>query len=438
MKKILTILMLFLLISAFPYPMSAQIIPDPGLVTEISKISAIDNHAHPLRVVDGDDPDIEYDALNYHGTPLSEPVLPFRLRPPSEYSLAWQALYGDFTKEGLLKAKDRVRREQGDNYPAYVLDKLGIETMLANRVVMGRGLQVPRFRWVSYVDALMLPLNNEEAKRANSDYRDFYSSEERVLQHYLDDLGLGALPPTLDQYLTKVVNPTLERQKLDGAVAVKFEAAYLRALDFSHAPEVQAKHIYAHYVKGSEPPANKYKVLQDYLFRYIAREAGRLGLAVHIHTGLGIGGFFSVDGSHPLLLESLFNDPALRTTNFVLLHGGWPFAKQSAAMLLKPNVYADFSSLGFLIYPRELSEVIRSWLEIAPEKVMFGSDAIEVGSETVGWEELCWIGTNSARQALALALTGMKNDGQISLDQAVAFARMVLRENAIKLYNLTQ
>jgi predicted TIM-barrel fold metal-dependent hydrolase len=310
--------------------------------------------------------------------------------------------------------------------------------MLANRVAMGRGLQAPLFRWVSYVDALIFPLNNEALKTVNPDYRAFYSSEEQVLKHYLDGLELNALPPTLDKYSTKVVTPTLERQKLGGAVAVKFEAAYLRTLDFSDASEVQAKRIYAHYVKGIEPPANEYKILQDYLFRYIAHEAGRLGLAVHIHTGLGIGGFFSVDGSHPLLLEPLFNDPTLQTTNFVLLHGGWPFAKQSAAMLLKQNVYADFSSLGFLIYPRELSDVIRSWLEIAPEKVMFGTDAIEVGFKTVGWEELGWIGTNSARQALAFALTGMVNDGEIKREKAVEFARMVLRGNAIKLYNLPQ
>ena len=60
----------------------------------------------------------------------------------------------------LLQAKEKVSKDQGDQFPNWVLDHLGIETELANRVAMGRGLQPPRFRWVPFDDALMLPLNN--------------------------------------------------------------------------------------------------------------------------------------------------------------------------------------------------------------------------------------------------------------------------------------
>ena len=42
-----------------------------------------------------------------------------------------------------------------------------------------------------------------------------------------------------------------------------------------------------------------------------------------------------------MLLEPLFNDPALRKTNFVLLHGGWPFSQQLTALLTKPNVWVE-------------------------------------------------------------------------------------------------
>ena len=98
--------------------------------------------------------------------------------------------------------------------------------MFANRVAMGRGLVTPRFRWVSFVDALIFPLSNEAAKRSNPDYRGFYPGEERLLKRYLASAGLEALPTTLDAYLAKVVTATLESQKRDGAVAVKFEAAY--------------------------------------------------------------------------------------------------------------------------------------------------------------------------------------------------------------------
>jgi hypothetical protein len=46
-----------------------------------------------------------------------------------------------------------------------VLDRLNIEVMRANRVAPGRGLAAPRFRWVSYGDPLMLPLDASELAR---------------------------------------------------------------------------------------------------------------------------------------------------------------------------------------------------------------------------------------------------------------------------------
>lgn len=423
-------------------PQAAQTTADPQLVAEIAKIKAIDNHAHPLRVVaEGDKPDDEYDALPLEGL---EPFgLPPRLSPANpEYIGAWRELFGykydDMSEthvNELMAAKQRVMRERGAGYSVWVLDHLGIDTMFANRVAMGRGLDAPRYRWVSFVDALMVPLNNEAARRSNPDYRVFYVGEEKLLKRYLAESKVAALPATLDEYLKKVITATLERQRRDGAVAVKFEAAYLRPLDFDDAQESDARRVYAKYAKGGEPPAAEYKTLQDYLFRYIAREAGRLGMAVHIHCIDGAGSFYKQSGSNPLLLESAFNDPGLRKTNFVIVHGGYPFTKQTASLMSKTNVYADFSAQTFMLYPRALSEVLRNWLETYPEKVLFGTDAF-VLTPAIGWEEGGWLAITSARQALALALTGMMNDGEISRDRAIELARMVMRENAVRLYNL--
>src|SRR5258708_11905666 len=100
--------------------------------------------------------------------------------------------------------------------------------MVANRVVMGRGLTSPRCRWVAFDDALIFTLNNDAAKRSNRDYAAFYPGEERLLKRYLADLNLTALPSSLNEYLKKVVTATLERQKQNRAVGVKFAAAYMR------------------------------------------------------------------------------------------------------------------------------------------------------------------------------------------------------------------
>jgi predicted TIM-barrel fold metal-dependent hydrolase len=420
----------------------AQSEVDRSLAEEIFKLRAIDHHAHPLRATREGEEDREYDALV--PDTLEPSLLPARLRPDNpEYAGAWRELWGyrhDDMSEAhareVTEARRRVASERGDSYPAWVLDKLNIEVMFANRVAMGRGLSPERFRWVSFVDALILPLSSAAVRKIHPDYAAFYPGEEALLKRYLSDLKMKAVPPTLREFMTRVVTPTLERQKREGAVAVKFEAAYLRPLDFADASEQEAARVYARYARGvGAPTAAEYKPLQDFLFRYVAREAGRLGLAVHIHTGGGVGGYYGMAGGNPLLLEPVFNDPTLRKTNFVLIHGGWPFAEQAAALLLKPNVYADFSAQTFLRTPHALAETLRGWLELAPEKVLFGTDAFVMTPE-VGWEEVGWLTNRTGREALAIALTGMLRDGDITRARASQLARMVMHDNAAGLYGI--
>jgi predicted TIM-barrel fold metal-dependent hydrolase len=228
----------------------------------------------------------------------------------------------------------------------------------------------------------------------------------------------------------------LERQKKAGAVAVKFETAYLRSLNFKEPDETEARKVFARYASDGVPSRPEYTILQDFLFRAIAGEAGRLGLAVHIHTGAGCGSYFDLAGANPSLLDSVLNDPSLRKTNFVLVHGGaGPYTKVTSFLLSKPNVYTDFSEQDWMLSPRALSAVLRDWLEWYPEKVLFGTDLFP-GTPEIDWEEIGYMTSTTGRQALALALTGMVNDGEITRERALVLARMVLRGNALKLYRL--
>ena len=86
-------------------------------------------------------------------------------------------------------------------------------------------------------------------------------------------------------------------------------------------------------------------------------------------------------------------------------------------------------------YPRAVAQVIREWLEFAPDKVLFATDAYPY-SEEINWEEAGWVANSTGRQALALALTAMLNDGEIGRERALELAHMVLHDNAVKLYAL--
>jgi hypothetical protein len=122
----------------------------------------------------------ESDPETDFADPVESPMdMPVRLRPDNqEHVAAQQSLYfanaprdKKFSAEELAAAKKRVHQEQGDAFPNWVLDRLNIEVMLANRVTMGRGLAAPRFLWVPYADGFLFPLDNTAAGAANPDYR---------------------------------------------------------------------------------------------------------------------------------------------------------------------------------------------------------------------------------------------------------------------------
>jgi predicted TIM-barrel fold metal-dependent hydrolase len=300
---------------------------------------------------------------------------------------------------------------------------------------MGPGVAPPRFRWVPYADALLFPLDNSKLAASNPDRKAFFADEDILLRRYLQSASLPAVPGNLEDYLARVVTPTLEGHQRGGALAEKFEAAYLRSLEFVRTDRSAAGRVYAQWAGKPRPSDSDYKILQDYLFWYIAAECGRLGMAVHLHVMAGAGGYFDVNGANPLLLEPVLNAPELRKTNFVMVHGGWPFTRDITPLLNKPNAYLDFSSQDLMLPPATLARSLQEWLEWTPEKVMFGTDAYPYSGE-MGWEESAWLAASRGREALAIALTAMLREDGISRQRAVELARMVLRDNARKLYGL--
>jgi predicted TIM-barrel fold metal-dependent hydrolase len=427
-----------------PARVDAQAGVDAELARYINGIRAIDAHAHPMRPVVPEAPaDTEFDALPLDGIPPFE--VPNRLKVDNPiWRAAQAALYkipldrsGNDYHTSLKTAVAATMRAQGQNFPAWALDQAGIDVMMANRIAMGPGLSAPRFRWVPFADPLLLPLDTRDEATRTPDTRSLYPREAKLLRRYLRDLSLKELPATLDEYVRSVVGATLARQRTAGAVGIKFEAAYLRPLDFDEPDLAAARRVYVKYVRGGTPTRAEYKNLQDYLFRQIAREAGRQKLAVQIHVLETFGGFYSPRGSAPHLLESAFNDSSLRATKFVIVHGGWPLIGETQALLSKPNVYADVSMMDQILSPTLLAGVLRQWLGEWPEKVLFGSDAFDGGAEQ-GWEQVAWVGASTTRSALAIALSGMVRDGDVSRERARSLARMVLRENAATVYGLTK
>src|SRR3954462_13863991 len=347
-----------------------------SLLQEIEGIKTIDNHTHlPF----GDD-DTNYDALRCNTlTTVSKDPLPLR-NEDGVFGQAARTVFGlkEAGGEALNKAeaaaKNAKRQQLGDKYTEWALEQVGNEVVFANRTEMPATNPNPeRIKWVPYDDALLFPLNNEQGKKFSLDRQVLLASEEKLLQKYLAAQNLKKLPSTLDDYVNKIVAPTIESQKRAGAVAIKFEMAYLRSLKLDRVSPADATRIYSD-GRRTAISAAEYKKLQDFLFHFIALQASKLVLPVHIHTGPGCGDWFDISGADPLLLDTLFIDPELKDTKFVLLHSG-TFAREAAMLLSHPNVSADTAVDPFLLGQHNFAEALRTMLEAEPEMVLYGSDA---------------------------------------------------------------
>jgi hypothetical protein len=401
------------------------------MLQQIRQIAIFDDHGHP-----GFADDSDVDAM---ASPPGH--APFRLRlENSELIAASKGLfdypYSDNSPEHLkwLIAK---KAEMRQSYPGYqyfdrILDKLNVETMMANRVAMGNYLDPKRFRWVFFVDSFLFPLDNSELTARNEDLGVYVPLQEKKLKRELGQAGLSALPKTFPEYLAFVTR-IVEQNRSQGGVSIKFEIAYFRTLHFDDPPEAEAARIYNRYNSGGKPSAAEHAVFEDFMFRYLLREAGRLHLAVQIHTAVGTGDYFSVTGGNVLNLENVLRDPRYSNVNFVLLHGGYPFQEQAIWLAARQNVYLDSSLMGVYMYPKDLAAVLRHWLLLYPDKVVFGSDAFPF-NEAIGAEESDWLAVESARTALAAALSGMILDGEVTEQQALQFARAFLHDNAARIY----
>jgi hypothetical protein len=401
------------------------------LLPQIDRIPIYDNHSHATFP---DDSDMDAQAA----PPDESSVLRLRDTNP-EFVTAAKALftypYDDFQPEHAKWLADKEKAAEqagGTEYWDNILDKLNIETCLANRVAMAPYLDPKRFHWVFFVDSFLFPLENRDQTGKNPDMGVYIPLQEKVLHRYMQQENVSGLPADLAAYEAFVRQTVTDNQK-KGGVAMKFEAAYFRSLYFSDPPREKAAAIYAKYHTGGVPSNDDYRTFQDYVFRVLIDQAGKLNLPVHFHSAVGIGDYFSLRNGNPLNLENVLRDPRYAKTKFVLIHGGYPYTLEMIWLTAAKNVYTDSSLVGYYVYPSELKNILKQWISLYPERMMFGSDAFPF-NDTVGAEDTFWLAARSARTAIAAALAELVAEGAFTEEKALELARMYLHDNAARLY----
>ncbi|HXN93126.1 MAG TPA: hypothetical protein VN879_01405, partial [Candidatus Acidoferrales bacterium] len=290
---------------------------------QIDQIPIYDNHSHATFPDDSD-----MDAM---ASPPEESTV-MRLRDTNpEFVAAAKALFGypydDFKPEHAKWLVDKKKAAEAAGGTAYwdsILDKMNIETCLANRVALAPYLDPKRFHWVFFVDSFLFAFDNHNLIAKNGDMAVYIPLQEKVLQRYMKQENINGLPADLAGY-EGFVRQTLADNQKKGGVAMKFEAAYFRTLYFRDPPREKAEAVYAQFHAGGVPSEEDYRIFQDYIFRVLIDQAGKLHLPVHFHSAVGIGDYFSLRNGNPLNLENVLRDPRYSNVNFVLFHGGYPY-----------------------------------------------------------------------------------------------------------------
>jgi hypothetical protein len=402
------------------------------IAAHLATVRAIDNHTHLL------DPPVSFD-------PTMDAIMPLGLRSTrSDFVAALRERFGVAIEKadvgtaaarGAESRKAMVARLGEAGYWNDHLDATATDIAIVNQDFR-EGTDGRRLRWAPQASTLLYPLPAEQLMVRSPSHRSGISGMQKKLQRFLSEDGLTEMPADLAGYAA-FVDRTLGHWKDQGAVAVKFWDAYLRTIDFEDVPEQRAAALYA---KGRTAPLprEEYLAVQDYLARRIFTEAGKRKLAVHIHAAHGIPPFLRTHEADVRNLDSVLTDVRHFDTQFVIIHGGAPLVEYAAYLALKPHVWYDMSAMTFLYPVPDLAQALRTVLIFAPGKLLFGTDVYGSPNLPVGADLQHVAISRAAREALALALSGLVRDGVVELDVAVKMGEDALRGNAQRLYGFAE
>lgn len=171
------------------------------------------------------------------------------------------------------------------------------------------------------------------------------------------------------------------------------------------------------------------KKLRDHLLCRALEFCIEADVPMQIHTGMG-DHEVNLTACRPALLMELLRFPAFRACRVLLIHGGYPYHAEAGYMAnVLPRVYCDVSE-GIPFAASAARRVFAETLEMAPlSKVVYGSDGF-------GLPEINYLGATLGKRALAQALQDLVDGDMLSQDEAREAARLILADNARRLYGL--
>jgi hypothetical protein len=300
--------------------------------------------------------------------------------------------------EAVVAARNAVAETDYRSWTARLFDDAGIDTLLVDEG--GSGIALDELRTIA-------PVRLRRVARADNFIRDLLPERDTwtaFLQGYQEALDAAIV---------------------DGAIAFKSVIAYRTGLDVQPVSEAEARRNFENSRTELE---SAQKPFRDFLLCHTMDVARERGLWIHIHAAVGDPDIIYAR-ANPALLYPLLHSERFRTNNVVLVHGGWPWVGEAAAMVaILPNVYLDVSE-GTIFGMPNVRQRIYEALEACPySKILYGAD----GSVP----EALWIVAKRYKAVLGRVLEELVAEGFCSRREAYTVARSILSDNAVRLYGL--
>lgn len=237
---------------------------------------------------------------------------------------------------------------------------------------------------------------------------------------------------SLDEYLS-CCEQLVQGAKAFGAVALKDQSAYTRAIDYGNPTRAEAEAVFNRIVEDPRRTAaypEGTQALDDFLFHEFLRLARDAELPMQIHTGHMGGNLNDVTKTNAAGLRSVLE--LHRDVDFDLFHANWPYSGD-ALFLAKnyPNVRIDFCWAN-IIDPVYCQRMFKQALSSVPHTKIhaYGSD---FGGLLV---DRAWAHASIARDNIAIALSETVEMEYLGMEDAKEVARAWLFDNANAFFRL--
>jgi uncharacterized protein len=386
-------------------------------IIDLSNIPVIDAHCHPF------DPSRDKGDFRLHFSLSMWDPLPeltnntvFSYKVMRELGKVLNCKNDDFDK--ISKERDKVYKNNPKDYifklfKAANIDTLVVDTGFPHEEFVGYSVDLHYFK--NLVPCKVYPV---------------FRIEPTIYKIFKN------FPKTFEDVKT-IFNEDIEKAiKIQKVVALKSIIAYASGLEIKLWSEKEAEEAYGRFKKMSYKEFSKHKpgldekILRDFFVVMSLKKCHEHDLPMLFHTGMGGAPTLDLRLANPLLMQDLLAVEEIKETKVVLTHSGYPYCQEAAQMVAcYPNLYCDVSALSNF-FGTSLKSAMLKLLELAPvNRIMFGTDGVTI-------PESYWMGVLQGVNDVGAALSELVDSGWITSNDALKFGKLILNENAKKLFKL--